>query len=623
MEKFNILIVDDEVGSREEAGEILENFFGSELINIFTCRYVDYEGEQKLSAKHFIENHYLNGGQLDFAFIDRKFPGEFKKDDEIAPIKITDYLKVFPYCIPIIYSYTASYYPKKNEPVGNYFYWGINKEAEPSRIDELLQKVILEWMKTFIEKRITLRERLDIKKAILIKQEPSSIFVNNHTFNPNLYLFPLKSEIITRKDFIDFMEKKYQPEQKSWNDIKEYYDLFIQSPYYSENEISEEVEAILLNFRRATNFQEDYKTIGELKLTTEIKGDPNDIQTMQKLKNFLIGRRLAIALRIAEGVDFKGIWKLLAKNEIPSRCNEEPDESKLKQLFNTRLALSREEKDYNDKYLEQNQLDKYENFLESEIVWLKRYYDNRINNTDIPQIESFFKLIQQFLKEHKSEDDFIFERFKLDTINTIENKLLEGINLLKEKGLFHKFREVPRYKKFEDYILNHIDDAKLRTIFINIVVKKNKNINSPIVFISHAMEDEYIADSVVEIIETNGLTSWVDNRDLHEFPDWKNAIKDTILKKVDYVVVLNSKALSEKAERYINYEIYCALDRQKMFLNNRFIIPFIIDDATLYSLLESNNILALNKRKGQDETDLVKIIYRDWGKRIKNKNAKV
>ncbi len=105
--------------------------------------------------------------------------------------------------------------------------------------------------------------------------------------------------------------------------------------------------------------------------------------------------------------------------------------------------------------------------------------------------------------------------------------------------------------------------------------------DAPTVFICHASEDKEYAARLYEQMEVKGFKPWLDKENLRGGVLWDNQIQKTIA-EVDYMVVLNSKALWEKNIGYVNKEINAALDRQLQFRRGiSFIIPVQIDDTRL------------------------------------------
>lgn len=140
-----------------------------------------------------------------------------------------------------------------------------------------------------------------------------------------------------------------------------------------------------------------------------------------------------------------------------------------------------------------------------------------------------------------------------------------------------------------------------------------KHKNAPEVFICHANEDKNFAFFLYKELETAGLIPWLDKENLRGGDDWELKIEET-LKKVDYVLVLQSKSLAKKHKSYVIKEINWALAQQIKFRRGfRFIIPVKIDDSSL--LDELSDIQAVDLIDKSDAKSLIDTIMRDFEKR--------
>ena len=129
------------------------------------------------------------------------------------------------------------------------------------------------------------------------------------------------------------------------------------------------------------------------------------------------------------------------------------------------------------------------------------------------------------------------------------------------------------------------------------------------VFICHASEDKEKATQVHEALKRARLVPWLDQQALRGGDRWDDLIASTI-EKVDYFVVLNSKALAAKSREasYVNKEIKRALQADDMRLVGRFIVPASIDDTPLLEPLARFHAVDLRKPDGL--SDLVRAIKR-------------
>jgi hypothetical protein len=129
------------------------------------------------------------------------------------------------------------------------------------------------------------------------------------------------------------------------------------------------------------------------------------------------------------------------------------------------------------------------------------------------------------------------------------------------------------------------------------------------VFICHASEDKKKATEVHDALKRARLEPWLDQDALRGGDRWDDLIASTI-ERVDYFVVLNSKALVAKSREasYVNKEIKRALQADDLRLVGRFIVPASIDDAPLLEPLAKFHAVDLRRPEGLSE--LVRAIKR-------------
>jgi hypothetical protein len=146
------------------------------------------------------------------------------------------------------------------------------------------------------------------------------------------------------------------------------------------------------------------------------------------------------------------------------------------------------------------------------------------------------------------------------------------------------------------------------------VVSRLEAKNMPEVFISYTSEDKEYANSLHKKFEQAGMRPWLDKENLRGGDHWDKRIRDTI-NKVDYFVVLQSNALTNKIEGYVNLEINEALERLKYFQSGKslFVIPIIIDGCPLRDDLKKLHATDLNDNKSMKK--LIDSIQRDFEKR--------
>jgi hypothetical protein len=102
---------------------------------------------------------------------------------------------------------------------------------------------------------------------------------------------------------------------------------------------------------------------------------------------------------------------------------------------------------------------------------------------------------------------------------------------------------------------------------------------APSIFISYVKEDEERAKALFERLNKEGLSPWIDTDGLRFGARWNDTLEDAITKTVDYFVVLQSRALSDRVESYVHKEVKLALERQDLRAG-KFIFPVQIDEDT-------------------------------------------
>jgi hypothetical protein len=132
--------------------------------------------------------------------------------------------------------------------------------------------------------------------------------------------------------------------------------------------------------------------------------------------------------------------------------------------------------------------------------------------------------------------------------------------------------------------------------------------DAPTLFICHASENKNIAAQLYQSMAKSGFRPWLDKENIRGGERWNAQIQKTI-EEIDYFLVLNSKALAEKEEGYVNKEIHRALERQENFRRSAFIIPLLIDDAPL--LEEFKDMQAIDLRDPSNIEKLSTHIKRD------------
>jgi len=145
--------------------------------------------------------------------------------------------------------------------------------------------------------------------------------------------------------------------------------------------------------------------------------------------------------------------------------------------------------------------------------------------------------------------------------------------------------------------------------------------DAAIVFICHANEDKEKAKDLYDQLKKSGLRPWLDKENLRGGDQWDMVIGKTIQKEIDYFIVMQTKALSEKEYGYVNKEINIALNQHLCYRpGNKFIIPVKAEDCDLLEGLEHLQTIDIRDISFDElQKGLIKTIKRDFERRKKNK----
>lgn len=183
--------------------------------------------------------------------------------------------------------------------------------------------------------------------------------------------------------------------------------------------------------------------------------------------------------------------------------------------------------------------------------------------------EKLLKLaIDGELPKNISEDDFpdidIFvELYNRGFIDAIDASTLDGKAYLNPKITFEG-RE-------------HYDSLE-RTTAQPMTTNKN---NTKKVFVSYVRENSDEVDRICKKFKEEGISYWIDRKDIEPGTLWKTAIKDAISNGA-YFLACFSKEYAEKSETHMNEEILVAIDilRKKPF-NSGWFIPIKLSECEI------------------------------------------
>lgn len=144
--------------------------------------------------------------------------------------------------------------------------------------------------------------------------------------------------------------------------------------------------------------------------------------------------------------------------------------------------------------------------------------------------------------------------------------------------------------------------------------------DAPKVFLCYDRRDRDRVKEVESRLYAKGIGTWRDQQDLRGGDDWDRRIEQVLEKQIDYVLVLQTPNMLERAESYIHKEITVALARQDRFDQGiRFVIPAMLHGRAGLERLSRLQFIDLTERDGVER--LAKEILEDWHKRRRRSTA--
>jgi TIR domain len=128
------------------------------------------------------------------------------------------------------------------------------------------------------------------------------------------------------------------------------------------------------------------------------------------------------------------------------------------------------------------------------------------------------------------------------------------------------------------------------------------------VFISYVRENSGVVDRLARALSDNGITVWLDRKNIFPGMLWKDAITRAIREGAFFIACFSAEA--ERQERtYMREEIILAIDELRLrSLNKSWFIPVLINDTNVPSVRISN---------AYDLTDIHFLkLYEDWDSSI-------
>jgi TIR domain/SIR2-like domain len=149
-------------------------------------------------------------------------------------------------------------------------------------------------------------------------------------------------------------------------------------------------------------------------------------------------------------------------------------------------------------------------------------------------------------------------------------------------------------------------------------IPKSPTPNAPKAFLSYASEDRIAVEALAEQLEASGIKVWQSKQDLRAGDDWSRVLLDVITRHVDYVIVVQTPAMTTAMRGVFHREIDAALQRQAEMgefkgQKLRFLVPVKIGACTTLSSLQPLHVIDVNEPDGVDS--LVKSLLEDWDRR--------
>ena len=146
--------------------------------------------------------------------------------------------------------------------------------------------------------------------------------------------------------------------------------------------------------------------------------------------------------------------------------------------------------------------------------------------------------------------------------------------------------------------------------------------DAPKVFLSYASEDRDAVEALADQLEARGIKVWQDKQDLRAGDNWNHVLFDVIGGKVDYVVVVQTPAMTTRIEGVFHQEIEAARQRQGKMGEGRFrfLIPVQLGACNPLASLTRFHIIDVADQNGVDA--LVRSIDEDWKQRMALKSGR-
>jgi nucleotide-binding universal stress UspA family protein len=146
--------------------------------------------------------------------------------------------------------------------------------------------------------------------------------------------------------------------------------------------------------------------------------------------------------------------------------------------------------------------------------------------------------------------------------------------------------------------------------------------NAPLAFLSYASEDVEVVDQLQQNLESSGVNVWKDKQSLRAGDRWNEVLLSVIRNKVDYVIVVQTLAMTSAVSGVFRREIEAALEKHADMgefdgQRLRFLLPVTTGPYPLLSSLRGLHTIDISRSDGI--SPLVQSILDDWENRQKLK----
>jgi len=162
--------------------------------------------------------------------------------------------------------------------------------------------------------------------------------------------------------------------------------------------------------------------------------------------------------------------------------------------------------------------------------------------------------------------------------------------------------------------------SRLQAAYQELVAKRSRPAavepaaDAPLVFLSYASEDREFVDQLGEKLKSEGTRVWEDHDNLRAGDDWRYQLMHVINKKADYVVVVQTPAMTGRIKGVYYEEIRAALECQRQMKSGvRFVIAVRTGSVAVLPELHHLHSIAVDTDEGVKA--LARSIFEDWGAR--------